>query len=181
VTGPEAVALLRARDAALREAGTIVRRRPEEVVEAVQALADEVKALRKAGSGGGAAPATEPSPEAADRIDGAVVLVERVDGVDPKALRDLADRLRGRLGDDAVVVLGAAAEDRVHLVATVSPQLIARGVKAGAIVRAAAQVAGGGGGGKDTMAQAGGKDPAKLGEALDTARSAIAAALGAAG
>ena len=65
----------------------------------------------------------------------------------------------------------------VHLVASVAPDLVKRGVKAGAVVKAAAQVVGGGGGGRDTMARAGGLDPQKLQEAIDTARATIAAAL----
>jgi alanyl-tRNA synthetase len=90
---------------------------------------------------------------------------------------DVADRLKGRLGDNAAIVLGSVVDARVHLVAAVTPALVARGVKAGEIVKVAAQVAGGGGGGRDTMAQAGGKDPEKLGEALAAARSAIEAKL----
>ena len=66
----------------------------------------------------------------------------------------------------------------MHLVANVAPAVVERGVKAGDVVRAAAQVAGGGGGGRDTMAQAGGRDPEKLPEALATARAAIEKALG---
>ena len=92
---------------------------------------------------------------------------------------EIGDRVKGQLGEEAAIVLGSAAEGRVHLVAAVTPALVARGVKAGAVVKVAAQVAGGGGGGKDTMAQAGGKDPEKLPEALEAARAAIAAALGA--
>jgi alanyl-tRNA synthetase len=65
----------------------------------------------------------------------------------------------------------------VHLVANVAPAVVERGVKAGDVVRAAAEVAGGGGGGRDTMAQAGGRDPEKLPEALATARAAIEQAL----
>ena len=64
-----------------------------------------------------------------------------------------------------------ATDGRVHLVANVAPAVVERGVKAGDVVRAAAQVAGGGGGGRDTMAQAGGRDPEKLPEALATARA----------
>ncbi|HWD10419.1 MAG TPA: DHHA1 domain-containing protein, partial [Solirubrobacteraceae bacterium] len=71
----------------------------------------------------------------------------------------------------------SAADGRVHLVASVAPELVARGVKAGAIVKGAAEIVGGGGGGRDTMAQAGGRDPDKLDEAIAQARSAIAAAL----
>jgi alanyl-tRNA synthetase len=58
-----------------------------------------------------------------------------------------------------------------------TPALVERGVKAGDIVKLAAQVVGGGGGGKPTMAQAGGKDPEKLSDALETARRAIESAL----
>ena len=74
-------------------------------------------------------------------------------------------------------MLGTVVDGRVHLVAAVTPALVARGVKAGAIVKAAAQVAGGGGGGRDTMAQAGGKDPEALPDAIAAARAAIVAAL----
>jgi len=73
--------------------------------------------------------------------------------------------------------LGSASDGRVHLVANVAPAVVERGVKAGDVVRAAAQVAGGGGGGRDTMAQAGGKDPEKLDEALAAARAEIEKAL----
>jgi alanyl-tRNA synthetase len=97
--------------------------------------------------------------------------------VDPKALADLTDRVRGRLGDDSAVVLGSTLDGKVSLVAAAGPGAIARGVKAGTVVKAAAQVVGGGGGGKDTMAQAGGRDPERLGDALDAARAAIQAAL----
>ena len=62
--------------------------------------------------------------------------------------------------------------------ANVAPEVVERGVKAGDVIRAAAQVAGGGGGGRDTMAQAGGRDPAKLPDALATARREIEKALG---
>jgi alanyl-tRNA synthetase len=99
-----------------------------------------------------------------------------VEAPDAKALLDLADRVRGKLGD-AAIVLGTAADGRVHLVASVAPSLVERGVKAGAVVRVAAETVGGGGGGRDTMAQAGGRDPDKLPEAIAAARAAIEAAL----
>jgi alanyl-tRNA synthetase len=90
---------------------------------------------------------------------------------------DAADKLKGRLGDPSVVVLGSAAGGRVSLLVAASQGAVDRGVKAGAIVKAAAQVVGGGGGGRDTMAQAGGREPDKLPEALETARAEIAKAL----
>jgi alanyl-tRNA synthetase len=176
LTGPEGVALLRRHDQLLSEAAALLRKRPEEVVGAVADLQAQAKAQRKA--------AAEPSVDAgaladqATDIDGAKVLTVAVEGVgDPKVLMDLADRVKGRLGDSAIV-LAAAPEGRVHLVASVTPGLVERGLKAGDIVEQAAQVVGGGGGGRPTMAQAGGKDASKLPEALATARSAIESALG---
>ena len=119
------------------------------------------------------------SADGAVDVDGVRVLVAQSDFEDPKAMPDAADRLRGQLGDPSVVVLGSAAGGRVSLLVTATPGAVERGVKAGAIVKAAAQVVGGGGGGRDTMAQAGGRDPDKLPEALETARAEIARALGA--
>ena len=95
---------------------------------------------------------------------------------DQKLLLDVLDRVKPKLGD-AAVVLGSAAEGKVAFVASVAPALVERGVHAGNIVKLAAQVTGGGGGGRDTMAQAGGRDPSKLDEALGVAREAIERAL----
>jgi alanyl-tRNA synthetase len=107
---------------------------------------------------------------------GASLLVTTVDVPDAKALLELVDRLKGRIGD-AVILLGTAADGRVHLVASVAPAIVARGVKAGDVVKAAAQIVGGGGGGRDTLAQAGGRDPAMLEEAIKTGEAAILSAL----
>ena len=109
-------------------------------------------------------------------VSGARVLAAAVDAPDAKALLDAADRVKGRL-KDAAILLGTAADGRVHLVASVSPALVRRGVKAGSVVNTAAAVVGGGGGGRDTMAQAGGRDPDKLEEAIDAGRRAIESAL----
>ena len=111
-------------------------------------------------------------------VDGIKLLAAELPPLDAKTLPDLADRLKGRLGD-SVVVLGTAPEGRVALVVTVAQSVVDRGVRAGDIVKQAAQVVGGGGGGRPTMAQAGGKDASKLPDALATARSAVEAALGA--
>ncbi len=104
------------------------------------------------------------------------VIARRADAPDAKALLALSDRTRQKLGE-AVVALGTAVDGRVHLVVNVAPAVVERGVKAGEVVRAAAAVVGGGGGGRDTMAQAGGRDPERLDEALATARSEIDRAL----
>jgi alanyl-tRNA synthetase len=177
VTGPEAVRLLRRHDDLLAETADALRTQPERVPEAVAALRAEARAAAKASAAASATDAGALAARAAE-VDGAVVLTEVVEAPDPKALLDIADRVKGRLGDSAAIVLGTAVEGRVHLVAAVTPALVQRGVHAGDVVKVAAQVAGGGGGGRDTMAQAGGRDPEKLPEAIEAAREAIVRALG---
>jgi alanyl-tRNA synthetase len=182
VTGPVAVDLLREHDRLLKEIAAQLRTRPEDAPATVLALAVERKRLEKAleegvGPGGGAGDLDiESLANSASEVGGATVLTAAVDVPDAKALLDAVDRLKGRVSD-AALLLGTAADGRVHLVASVAPVLVARGVKAGAVVKAAAQVAGGGGGGRDTMAQAGGRDPERLGEAIAAGRAAIEAAL----
>ncbi len=180
LTGPEAVALLRRHDAILAEAAATLRRRPEAVAEAVAELRESArqaaKAAKATGPAGNGAVDVAALAEGAEALQGATVLTAVVDAADAKALLDAADRVKGRLGD-AAIVLGTAAEGRVHLVASVAPALVERGVRAGEIVKAAARIAGGGGGGRDTMAQAGGRDPGRLPEAIAAARAAIETAL----
>jgi alanyl-tRNA synthetase len=175
VTGPEAVTLLRSHDALIREAAAELRTSPEQVPAKVADLQQQVRHAAKAGGSNGSVDIGELAGRAAD-VGGARVLTSVVDVGDPKALLDAADRLKNSLGD-AAIVLGTVAGGRVHLIASVAPALVQRGVKAGDVVRIAAQVVGGGGGGRDTMAQAGGKDPEKLDDALAAARQAIETAL----
>jgi alanyl-tRNA synthetase len=179
VTGPEAVALLRERDREASAAAELLRVPPEQLVTAVEqretARRELEKRLRSGGGEGGGVDVDELA-ERAEAVDGARVLATPVSVPDADALLALSDRLKGKLGD-AAIVLGTAAEGRVHLVASVAPALVERGVKAGEVVRVAAQVAGGGGGGRDTMARAGGRDPAKLPDAIAAAREAIVTAL----
>ena len=89
-------------------------------------------------------------PDAVVELDGVRVLLDIREVANPKALPDLADRLKNQLGDPAVVVLGAPGEGRASLLVAATPGAVERGVKAGAVVKAAAQVVGGGGGGRDT-------------------------------
>jgi alanyl-tRNA synthetase len=183
VTGPAATELLRERDRELRALAAELRTRPEDALEAVRTLAAEHKRLEKELKAGGAEAASAGGADVdelvaqAGEVAGAVVLTAAVDVPDAKALLDIVDRAKGRLGA-AAILLGTAADGRVHLVASVAPELVARGVRAGAVVKAAAEVVGGGGGGRDTMAQAGGRDPERLDDAIAAARTAIESALG---
>jgi alanyl-tRNA synthetase len=182
VTGPEAVQLMREHDRLLSDVAATLRVRNEDAPEAVRRREQERKRLEKAAKNG-----SDPST-GGEQLDvdsllgravdmaGTPVLVASVEVADAKALLDLLDRLKGRLAG-AVLVLGTAVDGRVHLATSVAPALVDRGLKAGDLVKRAAAVVGGGGGGRDTLAQAGGRDPEKLAEALETARAAIESTL----
>jgi alanyl-tRNA synthetase len=178
VTGPEAVQLARGHDRALSEAAEALRVTPERVRHAVGELRHRVRELERAARSGpaGALDVDELAGQAVD-LDGIKVLAAAVELGDGKALPDLADRLKNKLGE-AAIVLGLPGDERVDLVVSVTPGAVARGVKAGDVVKLAAAEVGGGGGGRDTLARAGGRDPDKLPQALAAAREAIESALG---
>jgi alanyl-tRNA synthetase len=177
VTGPEAVTLLRSHDRLAREAATALRTSPEQLPARVADLQAQLRdAVKGAGAGRNGGVDVGALAGRAQDVGGATVLADVVEVADAKALLDATDRLKNALGD-AAIVLGAVTGGKVSLIASVSPALVERGVKAGDVVRIAAQVVGGGGGGRDTLAQAGGRDPEKLGEALDAAREVIAGVL----
>jgi alanyl-tRNA synthetase len=178
ITGPEAVALMRSRDAALERAAHELRVAPEAVADAVTELRDKVRELEQAARSGGRDGGVDVDQLAASAVelDRALMLVASVSVSDGKALLDLADRVKGKLGD-AAIVLATAAQDRVDLVSSVAPSLVARGVRAGEIVKAAAAEVGGGGGGRDTLARGGGPEVDRLPDAVAAARAAIETAL----
>lgn len=98
-------------------------------------------------------------------ISGVNVLATKVNAADMDSLRGMVDELKNKLGS-AIIVLGAVEGDKVNLVAGVTKDLMDQGFHAGKIIKEVATRCGGGGGGRPDMAQAGGKDPAKLNEAL---------------
>jgi len=110
------------------------------------------------------------------QVKDAYVLAAQVAVSNPDQLREMADWFRDRF-KSGVAVLGAVKDGKPIIVAAVTEDLIARGLKAGDLVREVAKVVGGGGGGRADMAQAGGRNPDKLGEALATVRSLVEASL----
>lgn len=100
------------------------------------------------------------------------VLIAQLSGLEPDALRQNAEMLKDKLGS-AVVLLASANQDKVSLVCFVSKDLVEKGLHAGKIVGEAARVTGGGGGGRPDMAQAGGREPAKIEAALMAARTLV--------
>jgi alanyl-tRNA synthetase len=103
--------------------------------------------------------------DAAQDVDGITVLAGRATAEDSDSLREVGDWLRDKLGS-GVVVLGSVINDRPMLVAMVTPDLVEKGFNAADIARGAAKAIGGGGGGRADVAQAGGRDAAKLDDAL---------------
>ncbi len=179
LTGPAAIDWFRERSLALDRAGALLGSEQDPVAAAERAaerLSELEKTVAKAGREAAGHEADELA-SAAEDIGGIRVVVAESAVTDGKALMELGSRVRDKLGD-AVVVLGAPADGKVALVAVASPSAIERGISAAAIVREAAPIVGGGGGGRDEAAQAGGRDPAKLSEALEAARTAIRSALG---
>jgi alanyl-tRNA synthetase len=108
----------------------------------------------------------------AEAVDGVKVVAARVQASGRDALREMGDMVRDGLGS-GVVVLGAVVEGRPSFLAMITPDLVSRGLHAGEMVKAVAGVTGGGGGGRPEMAQAGGKDSARLEPALNTVKGLV--------
>jgi alanyl-tRNA synthetase len=105
-------------------------------------------------------------------VEDVQVLAARVQAADAETLREMTDWLRNRLGS-VVIVLGAVINEKPNFVAAVTPDLVERGLKAGTLIKQVARVVGGGGGGRPTLAQAGGRDPHRLDEALSLVPEAV--------
>jgi len=167
VTGTSALEAVARNEAALKEAAELLKIGPLEVPKRLAKLLDEQKVLERQLAELEAKLARSRADDlvtSARQVNGVAVIAARVDGLDAEGLRAVADRLRERLGS-GVVVVGSAHDDKVNLVAAVTKDLTKR-FQAGKIVQEVAKVVGGGGGGRPDLAQAGGKDAAKLDEAL---------------
>jgi alanyl-tRNA synthetase len=105
-------------------------------------------------------------------VEDVQVLAARVQAADMDTLREMTDWFRNRL-ESVVIVLGAVIDGKPNFVAASTPDLVERGLKAGSVVKLVARVVGGGGGGRPTLAQAGGRDPDRLDEALATVPQVI--------
>lgn len=109
--------------------------------------------------------------------NGLPILAEVVANMEVKELRDMLDGLKDKL-ESVVILLGSSKNDNVSLVAYVSPDMVDKGIHAGKLIKEVASICGGGGGGKADMAQAGAKDPSKLGEAIAKVPALVQAQLG---
>jgi alanyl-tRNA synthetase len=172
-TGLNALAYVRDLEGTLRTTARAVKSGVGDVAEKVERLAARERQLEKeisdlkrkvamGGSGGGGG--IEEMVSRARPISGGRALAAKVEVGDPATLRELAEKLRDRLGD-AIVLLGAVNGPKASLVLTVSKSLVER-YKAGELIKPVAQILGGSGGGRPDMAQAGGPDIARLDEAM---------------
>jgi len=180
LTGPEAVQLVRAHDRELDAIATLLRTTPVEALSVVRTREEQRRKLeaaaRRGGDGVVALDAAAIAQSAASVGEVPLVSAE-VALDDAKALPEIADRVKGQLQSDGVIVLATRVDGHANMLVAVAPAIVERGVRAGEIAKAAAAVLGGGGGGRDTLAQAGGPNTEKISEALQAATEAVTAAL----
>jgi alanyl-tRNA synthetase len=177
LTGLGAYAFTRERLDRLNEATRTLNAKPQELTDAITAhlateskLKKEVQQLKTKlaiGGGGGAASSDEQV-----ELNGVTLISRRVDDVDKESLRSLADTLKSRLKSGIVVLAAPSGEGKVTIIATVTPDLVKR-TPAGQLVKLLAPIVGGGGGGRPDFAEAGGKDPSKIGEMLAETRNLV--------
>jgi alanyl-tRNA synthetase len=171
VTGRRAVETVQQLSSVVGDLAGRLNCKPEELPGRVEALQDEIKKLQgqlKKGTAGDLAGVVDKLLAAAADVNGAKVVVGEVPAAPVEQVRQQLDRLRQK-AKSAVVVLGWAEDSKVTLLAAVTEDLTKK-VEAGKLVGEVAKVVGGKGGGRKDMAQAGGSDPSRLGEALDLAR-----------
>ena len=152
----------------LKEAAALVKATPDHLVEKISHTLAENKSLHSEVESLKSKMAKESMGDVTEQVEevkGVKVLALKVDGADMNGLRDLGDQLKEKLGE-GVVVLASGADGKVSLMATATDGAIKQGAHAGNLVKAIAGCVGGGGGGRPNMAQAGGKNPAGIDEAL---------------
>jgi len=171
VTGFGAIDYVKAQEEIMLQAASTLKTRPDELPAKAESTLAHIKELEKE-----IATLTTRMAKAAVselltakiEVGGVEIVAGQIEAADMETLRQTADMIRDRL-TSGVVILGAAANDKVNFVAMATASAVAKGIHAGNIVKEAAKVSGGGGGGKPEMAQAGGKDTTKIEEALQAA------------
>ncbi len=181
ITGPRAFEVMRERERTLLRVGELLKATPDTAVKRVQGLLDERKALEKrldeAMKGGG--DQVKSLVSGASEVEGLKLVSSMVTAPDVKTLQALGDALREQLGS-GVAALGATFDDgKSTLLVVATDDARDRGVRADAVIKELAQVAGGRGGGKPHMAQAGIPDASRIPDALAALERTVRALLGA--
>ncbi|AEA18066.1 MULTISPECIES: alanine--tRNA ligase [Bacillus] len=168
VTGKSAYELMNDQVGLLKEAAGKMKTNPKDILTRVDGLFAEVKQLQKENESLAAKLSNIEAGNLTDSVmtvDGVNVLAAKVNVADMNNLRTMMDDLKNKL-ESAVVVLASVNDDKVNILAGVTKDLIGQGYHAGKLVKEVASRCGGGGGGRPDMAQAGGKNPAQVEEAL---------------
>ena len=168
VTGKSAYELMNDQVGLLKEAAGKMKTNPKDILTRVDGLFAEVKQLQKENESLAAKLSNIEAGNLTDSVmtvDGVNVLAAKVNVADMNNLRTMMDDLKNKL-ESAVVVLASVNDDKVNILAGVTTDLISQGYHAGKLVKEVASRCGGGGGGRPDMAQAGGKNPAQVEEAL---------------
>ena len=168
LTGPGVFAYYKELEDRLSEAAKIVKATPANLAEKLTHLMAEVKQLSSENESLKSKAARESLGNVMDQvkeIKGVKLLAAKADGADMNGLRDLGDQLKEKLGE-GVVVLASEKDGKVNLVAMATDSAMAQGAHAGNLIKGIAALVGGGGGGRPNMAQAGGKNPAGIPQAI---------------
>jgi alanyl-tRNA synthetase len=176
VAGPAVLEYLNVRDAVVRELGDRFKAKPEELTERVTNLQTELKTTQKQLEALKSELALVKSTQLLDKaetIGNFKLVVAELEGVDPVSLQAAAERLLQKLGEGAVVLGSSPAVQKVTLAAAFSSGVNQKGLQAGKFIGGIAKICGGGGGGRPNLAQAGGRDPEKLPEALAEAKKQL--------
>jgi alanyl-tRNA synthetase len=169
VTGSQAYRLVQQRMKTLQQTADLLKTSPEQVEEKVQSVLEELHHTEKERNRlihEMAADSFDQQLQSSVDISGVKVLTLNLPGADRDTLREMADKFRQKVSS-GVAVLAALIDDRPALVAAVTKDLIEKGIKAGDLVNVVAEPLGGKGGGRPDMAQAGGKDAARIDESLN--------------
>ena len=175
LTGENVFAYYKNVEAQLEEAAKAAKATPANLVEKIEHMMAEIKALSSEVESLKSKAAKEALGDVMDQVTevkGVKLLATSVAGVDMNGLRDLGDQLKEKLGD-GVVVLASEADGKVNLIAMATDAAMAKGAHAGNLIKAIAGKVGGGGGGRPNMAQAGGKNPAGIADAIAEAKVAL--------
>jgi alanyl-tRNA synthetase len=175
LTGSNARAYYKNVEDGLHEAAKALKTNPSDITAQIKKLQDELKALRSENESLKSKEAQAALGDVMDQVKevkGVKLLATAVKGVDMNGLRDLGDQMKTKLGE-GVIVLVSEADGKVNLVTMATDGAMAKGAHAGNLVKAIAPKVGGGGGGRPNMAQAGGKNPAGIQDAIAEAEKVL--------
>ena len=177
LTGENVFAYYKNLETELEKAAKAAKATPATLVEKIEHMQAEIKALSSENESLKSKAAQEALGDVMDQVaevKGVKLLATSVAGVDMNGLRDLGDQLKAKLGE-GVVVLASENDGKVNLIAMATEEAMAKGAHAGNLIKAIAGKVGGGGGGRPNMAQAGGKNPAGIPDAIAEAKTALEA------